>query len=310
MSLPASLRWAAFLVVGWSLAAWPSPASAQLLGAIGGIEGVGDESAATPLLTMTGQADFSEGAGAVAVRLVYARVTRWFGEKIENPSEEFGTPTFDSTRGLEITHRIFLLGYGVTDRWNIGLSLPFTEVRSRLPDPLSPTGPAEEQEQNGIGNLAAMVKYQFLEDPNLSVRIGAFLPSGYEVGAGFLQVTTDVAYSVQLNDLSLHAQTGFVWTDRDRQNNDPSDAVLANLALARMIRGHLVAVLELNYQQRVGRDDLFVDAPTQTALDLTPGFKIPITERLTFSSSVRIALINTLSLGYDTQYLFLLGYGF
>jgi hypothetical protein len=86
---------------------------------------------------------------------------------------------------------------------------------------------------------------------------------------------------------------------------------VANLAAARYIGGPaFTAILELNYFRTGGVLDPKFDSPSQTALDLTPGFKIKVKDNFSIDSSVRIALINDLALGYNTTYLFLAAYTF
>jgi hypothetical protein len=311
-------RLPAILILFAGLLSFPQFASAQFLGAIGGIEGVGEDANATPLFTMTGEANTKEGTGVVGVAYAYTRFTRLFGEKIENPSNEFGIPTEDFNRAVEATSRVFLLGYGVTSRLNLGASVPFIEVRSRLP--LTSTDPAEEQQSHGIGNVAFSAKYQFSSEPNLAVRLSAQLPSGYEAGADYFQLAGDIAYSVELGPVSLHLQGGYIYSDVDRQELNHLNTAIANLALARRIGKGFTAVLELNYQRLMGDDDLegvlgqpgvaYQDPPTQQGLDLTPGFKVQVKENIVVASAVRIALINDLFFGYDTAYLLLAGYSF
>lgn len=289
----------------------PPSASAQLLGAIGGIEGVGEEAAVTPLLTMTGKANLMEGTGVVGVGYVYVRATRLFGVKIENASSEWGFPE-DDTREIEAASRVFLMGYGVTSQFNLGLSLPFTETRTKETDPI--TDEFIETGQNGIGNVAVAGKYQFSLNRDLAARLTVQFPSGFEAGVDYLQLAADLAYSAKMDQTSIHLQGGYLWTDTDRQNQDRLDAVVANMAVAQGIGDRFVGVIELNYLYLVGEDDLegslYLDPPAQMSLDLTPGFKVRIKDNLTFATAVRIALINDISVGYDTSYLFLVGYSF
>jgi hypothetical protein len=300
----------AILLIGIFLV-HPLSASAQLLGAIGGIEGVGEEAAVTPILTMTGEANLAEGTGVVGVGYVYVRATRLFGEDIENASSEWGFSE-DDTREIEASSRVLLLGYGVTSQLNLGLSVPFTETRTKETDPI--TAEFIETGQNGLGNVAVAGKYQFSLNRDLAARLTVQFPSGFEAGTDYLQLAADVAYSAKVDQTSIHLQGGYLWTDQDRQDRERLDAIVANFALAQGIGEGFVGVLELNYIYYFGDDDFeglfYFDPPDQMGLDLTPGLKIRIKDNLTFASAVRIALINDISVGYDTSYLFLLGYSF
>jgi hypothetical protein len=296
---------------------FPVTAGAQLLGAIGGIEGLGEEAADTPILMMTGEANLSEGEGVVGVSYLYGRFTRAFGDDMEDPSSEHGWEAHDR-RAVEATNKVLSLSYGVTSNFNLGLSVPFSQVRARFP--VLTTDVATEEKLDGIGNVAVVGKYQFWSDPNLATRLVVQFPSGYEVGADFLIVNLDLAYSVVVGTLSFHAQAGYVYTDQDRQGRDRLDTLVANAAVARRMGDPFVLVTELIYQQRVGDDDLegvigddgviYQSAPTQLALDFAPGFKIQITDAVTVAATVRIALINTLEFGYDAVYMLIAGYSF
>jgi len=284
-------------------------ASAELLGAIGGIGGVEEETSSKPLFTISGEALFKEGSGGVGLAYGYTRFTRLFGEKIEKPSKEFNLQTEDFSRALESTTRVLFIGYGVTSKLTVGAGLPLINAGSRLPS--SPTGPAVEQKSDGIGNISVEGKYQFSKNPNLAFHLNAQLPSGYDVGADYLQVEADLAYSVRVDQTSFHLQGGYNWTGADRQDRARLDAVVANMAVVRNVGGNFAAFLELNYQQLTGTDDLegvvYIDPPTQKSLDLTPGFNIKIKDNINFATAVRISLVNDFAAGYDMSYLFVIG---
>ncbi|MBI3811085.1 MAG: hypothetical protein HY283_02605 [Nitrospirae bacterium] len=289
----------------------PSSARAEFLGAIGGIEGV-EGSTVPPILGMSGETGLKEGEGVVMLEYDYSRGVYLFGKKIEDPSKEFQIPTSDPNRGTERTERVFRLAYGVTSRLNIGTSVPFVEQRSRFP--LTPTGPAEELDSHGIGNVSFAGKYQFSSQPNLAIRLSWTLPGGYAVGDDFQRVGTDLAYSTILAGTSFHVQGGYQWTGRDRQDRERLDTAVANLAVARTFGERFSADLELNYQYLTGTDGLkgvvYVNPPGQKALDLIPGFVVQIKDHLTFAATVDFALDTTLAFGYDTSYSFKLAYKF
>jgi hypothetical protein len=291
--------------------ALPSSVRAEFLGAIGGIEGV-EGSTVPPIQGMSGETGLNEGDGVVTLEYDYTRGVYLFGKKIEDPSAEFQIPTSDPNRANERTERVFRLAYGVTSRLNIGTSVPFVEQTARFP--LTPTGPAEELQFHGIGNVSFVGKYQFSSRPNLAVRVSASLPSGFEVGNEFLTVETDLAYSTILAGTSFHVQGGYKWTGKDRQDRDQLDTALANLAVARAFGARFSADLELNYQYLTGTDGLvgvfYINPPRQKALDLIPGFAVQIKDNLTFAATVDFALDTTLAFGYDTSYSFKLGYRF
>ncbi len=288
-----------------------SSARAEFLGAIGGIAGV-EEATVPPIQTMSGESTLSEGAGVVIVDYNYARGTRQFGEKIEDPSSEFQIPTSDPSRAKEQTERVFRLGYGITSKFNIAIVAPFIDVRSRFPQ--TTTGPAEEQHVSGIGNVNFSTKYQFSSRPNLAARLAVILPSGYEVGADYLQLQGDFAYSTKLGGFSLHAQGGYIWTGKDRQDLDHLDVLTGNLAITHPVGDHFVGDLELLSQFPMGRDDLegvkYFNPPEQRNLDIVPGFAVQMSNNLSLATTVRISLINTLPVGYDYAYVVKVGYTF
>ncbi len=293
------------------LSVLPASVQAEFLGAIGGIAGV-EEATVPPILAMSGETGLKEGSGVVIVGYAYSRAVSMFGRKIEDPSPEFMLLTEDDRRANERTERVFRLAYGVTSRFNIGLSVPFVNLRSRFP--VTSTGPSEESEFHGIGNVSFAGKYQFSSQPNMAVRMAAILPSGFEVGAEYPQVATDLAYSTNLAGLSFHLQGGYIWTGKDRQDQDHLDTAVANLAVARAIGDRFSAALELDYQYLMGTDDLegvlYVNPPMQRALDLIPGFVVQIKDNLTFAATIDFALSTTLAFGYDTLYNFQLAYKF
>lgn len=284
----------------------PSRARAQL-GAIGG---VGEGASATPVFTMTGEPLIGEGKGALAAAYLYTRFTRSFGEKIEEFSPIFGTA--DQNRALEVSQKIYVLAYGVTDRFNLQVLVPFINLGLKGTTDAT-TGQAGEDEIDGIGNTSVAFKYQFAQSPKLAVQLTWIGPSGFEpaISTDANRVRMDLAGSFHASLADIHFQVGYVYVGKDRADRDLSDAALANLAVARYLGGPVcTAVLELNGFRTGGVLDPKFDSPAQTSLDLTPGLKIKVKDNISLIASVKFALINDLALGYDTSYLFLAGYTF
>ncbi|HLG21994.1 MAG TPA: transporter, partial [Candidatus Manganitrophaceae bacterium] len=172
---------------------------------------------------------------------------------------------------------------------------------------------------SGLGNPSFSVKYTMVRDPNVSVRVIAKLPTGYEAGVDYPEGDLDLAYSVSLGAVDLHLQAGYQYTGEDRNKVNPTDAVVANAALARSIGENFVLFTELNYRQAGGPLDtapqpnalgVKEEAPTQKILDVTPGFKARFKESFLFSAAARISIINDFVFGYDYSYLTLLSYIF
>ena len=283
----------------------PSHAHAQL-GAIGG---VGEGAAATPVTTMTGEPLFGEGKGALAAAYIYTRFTRSFDEDIEKFNSVFGTA--DPNRALEVSQKVYILAYGITDRFNLQLSVPSISLRVRGTD--TTTGQTEEDEIHGIGNTSVALKYQFARSPKLAAQVTWITPSGFEpaISTDANRARMDLAGSFHTSLADIHIQVGYVYVGKDRADRDLSDGALANIALARFIGGSaFTAALELNCFRTGGVLDPKFDSPAQTALDISPGFRVKVKDNVDIISSVRIALINDVALGYDTSYLFMAGYSF
>lgn len=273
------------------------------LGAIGGIGGIswGETNEATPLFTMTGSPSFNEGEGSLSFAYQNTRITRVFGDKIE---DELG-----ANIAAELISKVFLVGYGVTDRLSVGAV--FSHDTSRFHIGLDSDLFPEKKQTSGLANPSFTAKYTVVRNPNISVRGTVSLPTGYEAGTENLGVALDVAYSVSLWGVAdLHLQAGYQYTFEDRFNIDPTDLVVANAAVARSFGENFVFFTEVTYRQGGGAFDSENDSPTQKSLDVVPGFKARFQENFLFSTAARIALLNDFQLGYDYSYLLLLSYIF
>lgn len=293
--------WVGFLTFGSS-----QQALAQL-GAIGGIGGIsgGETSEAAPLFTMTGSPSFNEGEGSLSFAYQNTRITRIFGDKIEDRSVEL----FGARVDAELASKVFLVSYGVTDLLSVGAVFELDASRVRATDPT--TGAVSKLEQEGLANPSFSAKYTVLRNPNISVRGIVKLPTGYEAGSDNPEVDLDLAYSVSLRGVSdFHLQVGYQYTFEDRFHVDPTDILVVNAALARSFGENFVFFAELTYRQGGGSFDSQNDTPTQKSLDVVPGFKARFQEKFLFSTAARIALINDFSLGYDYSYLALFSYIF
>jgi hypothetical protein len=276
------------------------------LGAIGGIGGIsgGETNEATPLFTMTGSPSFSEGEGSLSFAYQNTRITRIFGDKIEDRSVEL----FGASVDAELTSKVFLISYGVTDLLSVGAVFEFDTSRVRATDA---TGAVSKAEQEDLANPSFSVKYTVIRNPNISVRANVKLPTGFEAGSDNPEADLDLAYSVSLWGVSdLHLQVGYQYTFEDRFNFDPTDILVANAALARSFGENFTFFTELTYRQGGGSFDSENDSPTQRSLDVVPGFKAQFQEKFLFSTAARIALINDFELGYDYSYLALFSYIF
>lgn len=275
------------------------------LGAIGGIGGIsgGETNEAAPLFTMTGSPSFKEGEGSLSFAYQHTRITRILGEKIEEASPGL----FGATVSAELTSKVYLLGYGVTDLVSVGAVFEFDTSRVRATN----TAGVAKTEQEDLANPSFFVKYTVIRNPNISVRGTVRLPTGYEAGSDNPEFDLDLAYSVSLWGYSdLHMQVGYQYTFEDRFNFDPSNTLVANAALARSYGENFVFFTELAFRQAGGSLDSKNDSPTQKSLDLVPGFKARFQEKFLFSTAARIALINDFELGYDYSYLALFSYIF
>jgi hypothetical protein len=295
------------LIIGIGLFTFGSSEKALAqLGAIGGIGGIsgGETNEATPLFTMTGSPSFNEGEGSFSFAYQNTRFTRIFGDKIEDRSVEI----FGASLDAELTSKVFLIGYGVTDRLSVGAVFEFDTSRVRA---TAGDGTVAETEQEDLANPSFSVKYTVVRNPNISVRGIVKLPTGYEAGSDNPEADLDLAYSVSLWGYSdLHMQVGYQYTFEDRFNFDPSDTLVANAALARSFGENFTFFTELNYRQKGGSFDSENDTPTQKSLDVVPGFKARFQEKFLFSTAARIALMNDFELGYDYSYLALFSYIF
>lgn len=290
------------LMVGVFSLGSPMSALAQL-GAIGGIGGISgaETNEATPLFTMTGSPSFKAGEGSLSFAYLNTRITRAFGDKIED--------RFGATVAAQLTSKIFLAGYGVTDRLSVGATYQFDT--SRIKSDSNGDGVFEKVEQKDLSNPSFSAKYTVIRNPNLSIRGLVKLPTGYEAGTDNPELDLDLAWSVSLWGLSdLHLQVGYQYTMDTRSNVNPSDVVVANAALARAFGENFVFFTELAFRRAGGSLDSKNDTPTQKSIDVIPGFKARFQEKFLFSTAVRIALVNDFALGYDYSYLALLSYLF
>jgi hypothetical protein len=192
----------AILILPVLFAVFPSSARAQL-GAIGG---VGEGATATPLYTMTGEPLIGEGKGDIAAAYLYTRFTRSFGEKIERSNAVFGAA--DPNRALEVDQKVYVLAYGVTDRFNLQLLVPFLHLR--LKGTNTATGLTEGAEVHGIGNTSVAFKYQFAQSPKLAVQLTWIGASGFEpaFSTDATQLKLDFAGSAHTDLADLHFQAG------------------------------------------------------------------------------------------------------
>lgn len=271
------------------------PVLAQLgaIGWIGGVSGA-ETNEATPLFTMTGSPSFRAGEGSLSIAYQNTRITRSFGDKIE---ERYGAGT-----AAELTSKVFLMSYGVTDRLSVGAVLEFDTSRTRVPDDKKVL---HEAENSGLSNPSFSAKYTVIRNPNISIRGIVKLPTGYEAGTENREADLDLAYSVSLGGFSdFHLQLGYDYTLADRFGVNPPDLLVANAALARSFGENFVLFTELAYRRTKG------GSPLQKSLDVIPGFKARFQEKFLFSTATRISLINDFSLGYDYSYLALLSYIF
>ena len=278
------------------------PAFAQL-GAIGGIGGISgaETNEATPLFTMTGSPSFREGEGSLSIAYQNTRITRIFGDKLED--------RLGPSVAAELASKVFIMSYGMTDRLSVGAVFEFDTSRVRADT--NHDGVAETVEQSGFSNPSFSAKYTVIRNPNISVRGIAKLPTGYAAGTDNPEVDLDLAYSTSLWGLSdLHLQVGYDYTLSDRFNVNPTDILVANAALARSFGENFVFFTEFTYRQGGGSFDSKNNSPTQKSLDVVPGFKARFKEKFLFSTATRISLINDFALGYDYSYLFLLSYIF
>lgn len=291
----------------------PKKAEAQSLGAIGGISGIsGDTNEATPLFTMTGTSNFKEGEGSLSLGYLSTRVTRRFGDKIED--KEFGKDIF-----AEVTSKVFVVSYGVTDRLAIGTVLSLDTTRIQQGFDTNNDGIVDRTDKTktgGLSNPSFSAKYALIRNPNISIRATAKLPAGsYEAGNESPEGDLDLAYSLSMGRVGdLHLQIGYQLTAAGRTGGNPSDIAVANGALATGFGENFVLFTELNYRQAGGGLDTHPvnreKLSTQKSLDITPGFKVRFKERFLFSVAARIALINNFAFGYDYSYLALLSYVF
>ena len=162
------------------------------LGAIGGIGGISgaETNEATPLFTMTGTPSFREGEGSLSFAYQNTRITRVFGDKIED--------RLGDSVAAELTSKVFLMSYGVTDLLSVGAVFEFDT--SRVRGDTDNDGIVEKVEQKDLTNPSFSAKYTLLRNPNISVRGIVTFPTGYEAGTDNAAVQLDLAYSVSLGD--------------------------------------------------------------------------------------------------------------
>jgi len=277
---------------------------------LGAIGGVGEGASATPVFTMTGEPLIAEGKGDIAAAYFYTRITRSYGDKLEKFSNVFGTA--DPNRAIEVTQKLYLMAYGITDRFNVQVMVPYGTLRLRATSNTL-TGESEEAEVHGIGNTSAALKYQFSQSPKLAFQFTWIGPSGFEpaLTTDATTLRADLAGSMHTSAVDFHLQVGYAYVGEDRANRNLSDSAVVNLAIAKYLGGPVcTAVLELTGFRTGGVLDPKFDSPAQMALDLSPGLKVKVKDNFSIESAVKFSLINDLALGYDTSYLFLAGYTF
>jgi len=122
------------------------------------------------------------------------------------------------------------LTYGITERWDVNLLLPFVYSNMRVrakrtfkffdANDLSPLGPATSAQPRsadgdafGIGDVLVRTKYRFLDGPvDLAGAFTVRTPTGNEedfAGLGDVTLTPAAVLSVPLGPHSVHASLGF-----------------------------------------------------------------------------------------------------
>jgi hypothetical protein len=134
--------------------------------------------------------------------------------------------------------------YGLTDRFDVGVAVPFNRVAMRatltsrvgntasgLSDTLSPTVTSRSGTASGLGDMVIRAKYNFLKRDTfaLAEAIDVRLPTGDEydlLGVAGPQVKLTFIASSELGRLSPHANFGYTITGTSTSADDPLSYVV------------------------------------------------------------------------------------
>lgn len=213
-----------------------------------------------------------------------------FGGYFGRTSASFDTEFFD----LEFGYNQLIVGafYGLSDKLSVGAVIPFSSWSAE-----TPLGDADA---SGLGDIAGVLKYQFVESADGKTHVAAIgnvsLPTGDEeeaLGAGDPVFGIGGALSHALSSASLHANAGVGFTTGDNSTTVLSfgGGVVFPVSPTVMLSGEL---LGNSYET----EDFLGESERTTVFDLAPGARFRVGSSTFIDAGVNIPLDNEKS-GYD-----------
>lgn len=291
----------------------PTVARAQL-GALGGVSGIEEGGKIVgPLFTLAGEVG-AANAGTMGLYFFYTQVTRSFGKPLDQ--------VYSGNPEQRVTYAMAFFSYNPLDVLQLTAIIPYVETdfqQTVVIDPATNTTQRIKSSSGGLSNPLVRGKYQFLKHPYTSFAVSLFPPSGYEgIGSQALDIRTSLAVTEKFPpgrfDGEIAYQFAGVWTRGPASN----DTVSGNAALSLDAGERLSAFLEVNY---VYNGFYSVDEPSSTGgtihresqqhrLDITPGMRVKVKDRVFATLATKIGVYNTFYRGYYYFYSMGLDYAF
>jgi hypothetical protein len=191
---------------------------------------------------------------------------------------------FDLGLEIELAVTSFFLTLGLSDRFDVGVSLPLVRTRLRgtsraeiVPfggptaahffagTPSNPVLSASrfvEGSATGVGDVAIRAKWLARQRENVAVALLADgrLPTGSEddlLGSGFVALRGMAIVSARYGAFAPHVNVGYLWRDSDIQ----TDAVLATIGFDHLLAPWATLALDVVSELQVGDSPLRVPQP-------------------------------------------------
>jgi len=283
----------------------PTAAFSQL-GALGGVSGIEEGGKVVgPLVTLSGEVGAPD-QGSLGFYLFYTQATRSFGKPLDE--------VYAGDPKVRFIYEILFFNYNPYDVLQIAVMAPYVKENVEI----TREEGVEKTSVSGLFNPVIRAKYQFLSHPFVSLALSVLPPTGFsDIGTNTLDIRTAIAMTYKFSFVRLDAEAGYqfagVWTDGPA----PNDSISANIAFSREAGERLSVFLEGNYSYggflRVGEKagtQIIIREEYQRKLDLTPGIRVKIADRLFTTVASRIALFNYYYLGYHYFYSIGIDYAF
>jgi hypothetical protein len=285
---------------------------------------------------------FSERAGTVGKGRVEFGGSFLFANLDEVDGRGFGTAqglfqngdffaleelTVDSFR-LETYWFNTYLTYGITDRWDVNVLLPFVysnmRVRARRTFTLfdaggaslgstSPQNLSADDDAFGIGDVLVRTKYRFIDGPvNVAGALSIRTPTGNEedfAGLGDVTVTPAAILSVPVGPHSLHASLGFEVNADDLERTRARYTIGASFQIIKQVAflldllgssalvddeftvvGQGTPVRGLEFVRLTDDQRTVLAVPRTDLLDAAAGLKVAITDNVVAFGGVIVPL--------------------